>query len=286
MSNYDEKTVAELKDEAKSRDLSGYSDKNKEDLVKFLDDDDNSASSDSEAEPKTDAQERAQDVAGESQEAKNTGFASEASDADNPDVKEGLSPEGQEALGEMDEAQSDVADLALDASGPLHLQKPSERIMAGAVSEEEAKAQEELIGELPEDHVGNILGDGTVPSSEAPKGSGPNDELVQEDVVDFPPPLAEVEEDRKDSADGKKATGVNAPYVKEEAALAAFPNEGETVAQYRAFNQRGQLYTDGLSGVADHNTALAYRLPDITPSAQESDNPDSDSKDSSDDEEK
>lgn len=244
MANYDEKTVAELKDEAKSRDLSGYSSLNRDELVKFLSDND-----------------------AEGDGSPTLGADSEASDANDPNVTENLSPEGQEALAELGEVEADQADLALDASGPLHLEKPSERILAGAASPEEAKEQEELIGELPEDHVGNIRGDGFVPERDGVEreGSGPNGEIVQEDVIDFPSPIADVEGERKDAGDGKKATVVNAPYVNEDAAREAFPDEGETVAQYRVFNQRAQLYTDGLSGQADHNTALAYRVPDVLP---------------------
>lgn len=241
MSDYNEKTVDELKDEAKSRDLSGYSDKNKKDLVALLEEDD--AKGQSEAEP--------------------LGAQSEASDADNPEVVENLSPEGQQALGELSPEAVEQADLALDASGPLKLQPPSERLAVGAVNEEQAKEQEELFKDLPDDHVGNLREDGFTGEGER-QGSGPNGEVVQEDVIDFPPPLEKVEEENAAKTDGAKARVESVPSTKQEAANAAFPDEGPYVAQPRLFNQRAQVYTDGLSGVADHNTELSYRVNDVT----------------------
>jgi len=277
MADYNEKTVEELKDEAKSRDLHGYSNKNKDELVALLeesDQGDGSSESDSAAETR--------DEDGEP----TLGHDSEASDAQNPDVVSELSPEGQEALEEMgdDSVAAEEADLALDASGPLHLEKPSERLMAGAVNEDEAKEQEKLVGELSEDHVGNIRGDGSVPGREARQGSGENGEVLPEDVIDFPPPLQAVEEERRESGTGRKARFNDQNTTQHNAAREAFPDEGETVAKERAFNQRAQLYTDGLSGEADNNLVLSYRVQDIRPVGQEDEAAES-SDSSSDDEE-
>jgi hypothetical protein len=289
MSNYNEKTVQELKDEAKSRGLHGYSDKNKEELVELLDGQSDDSADDVSAEEaahqeKLDAlnedavhegsKELAEEDAGEDFGPVSGGYASEGSDAGNEDVVAEVSPEGQEALAEMEDNQAALADVAGDASGPLHLEKPSERIMAGAVSEEEAEEQEELLKDLPEDYVGNVRGDGSALGREAREGSGPNGEVLQEDVIDFPSPLAKVEDERKDAADQRKETLVNADYVDSKAAREAFPDEGETIAQPRLYNQRAQLYTDGLSGQADHNTALAYRVNDILPGHKRSDSED------------
>jgi hypothetical protein len=179
------------------------------------------------------------------------GKDSEASDADNPEVVENLSPEGQDALADMGEEAKDEADLALDASGPLHLQSPQERVMTGAVSEEHAKEQESMV-EMPEEgHTGNFTEAGELLSTtgsrvDSERGSkkdnlGEGDdrelhEVRQEDVIDFPPPVGERDE-RKNTDPGIGRIG-------------------------SVFPQKAQLYTDGISGNAESNLERAYEIPE------------------------
>lgn len=253
MANYDEKTKDELVEEAKSRELSGYSTLNKADLVALLEEDDAKGES---------SDEESAEEADDSSESP-LGADSEASDEENPEVVENLSEEGQEALEEMGDEQAAEADLALDASGPLHLQKPSERLMGGAVSEEHAQEQEELVGDVDEDYVGDFSEAGEPLGQDARKGSGPNGEVLQEDVIDFPPPQAELEQQLADEHGSQAAIGQSTDYVKSRAADEVFPDEGPTIAQGRLYEQRAQVYTDGLSGQADHNLALSYRVHDV-----------------------
>jgi hypothetical protein len=244
-----EKTKDELLEEARKRDLKGRSGMSKDELAEAL------AAEDAD---------ETEEVDGTKPETQ-VGHDSEASDADNEDVVANLSPEGQEALAEMGDEQAEQADLALDASGPLFLESPHDRIMAGATSEEEAKEQEELLSDLEEDElVGNVRADGSALGAEAREGSGENGEVLQEDVIDFPPPLQDVRDEREELVNSKKdALENNSEYVKQRAANEAFPDEGETVAAPRLYNQRAQVYTDGLSGQADHNLELSYRVRDI-----------------------
>lgn len=200
------------------------------------------------------------------------GHESEASDASNPDVTENLSPSGKEALDEMPEASADEADLALDASGPLHLQAPSDRIMTGAVSEEQAKEFDKVLKDVPEHYVGDVTEAGLPEEGEklgAPKENlSKNDERDPEDVyevqaehvIDFPPPLAE----REQAATGEK---VDPHATSEQTPSGAFHNEplgsaSVPGARSRLWEQKAVFYTDGLSGPADHNQERAYEIPE------------------------
>jgi hypothetical protein len=188
-----------------------------------------------------------------------TGHDSEASDLDNPEVVENLSPEGQEAAEELGPEAKKEADAALDASGPLHLQSPDERIATGAVSEEHAKEQEKIQKDVPEDYTGDVTESGLTASEPVHK--------EQEDVIDFPPPLAERDQDEQEylgSDDGPK----------------------------RLYAQKSVFYTDGLSGGGDHNLERAYKLPEKLKSSddaereagEESDSQEEPAKDSQSDE--
>lgn len=199
------------------------------------------------------------------------GKDSAASDPHNPEVQEGLSPSGQEALDELgvDSEAAAQADLALDASGPLHLESPSDREMTGAVSEEHAKEQEAALEGKPEDFTGRVTEagfneDGTPAhvdaatlGSEKDNLSADDDrelrEVRAEDVIDFPPPP---------HADAEEEQTVQQPpsgaFHSEPLGSASTPG-----ARSHLFEQKAVFYTDGLSGDADHNHERAYATPEI-----------------------
>jgi hypothetical protein len=164
-----------------------------------------------------------------------TGHDSEASDLDNPEVVANLSPEGQEAAEELGPEAKELADAALDASGPLHLQSPDERVATGAVNEEHAKEQEEAQKNVPDDYTGDVTESGLTASEPVHK--------EQEDVIDFPPPLAE----------------------RENAGEEFSPDEPK-----RLYAQKSVFYTDGLSGEGDHNLERAYKIPRVLKSSNDS----------------
>jgi hypothetical protein len=204
--------------------------------------------------------------------AASSGHESEASDESNPEVTEELSPQGKEALDEMPEASAEEADLALDASGPLHLQAPSDRIMTGAVSDEQAEAFAEAFKDVPEGHTGDVAEDGSTGAREVPgepkRNLASNDErdpedlkeVYQEHVIDYPPTLA----DRYEQATGERPDGSE---TLEQAPGGAFHNEplgsaSNPGARSRLWEQKAVFYTDGLSGPADHNQERAYEIPE------------------------
>jgi hypothetical protein len=179
------------------------------------------------AAPKATAKAESKDERASEEKPAAVGHDSEASDADNPNVTENLSPEGQEAAEKLDDEALEEADLALDASGPLHLQDPAEREMTGAVSEEQAKEQEATLAGVEDLH-------GSVSEAGEPASERKGEVKQQEDVIDFPPPVAEREPDPR---------------------------------RRRVFEQKGQLYTDGLSGAADSNLERAYEIPEALQSS-------------------
>lgn len=246
-------TKEELLERAKELEVEGRSSMNKEELEKAV----------------------AKAERSSKKEEATTGADSPASDPD--EVADDLSPSGQDALEEMgeDSEAAELADLALDASGPLHLESPSRRIMTGAVNEEHAKEQEKALAGMPEDFVGNVSeagfnSDGTPASSEEsaqrrrddePAKSDPDKtvgelratgELKQEDVIDFPPPVGEREGDDP-----------NDDPVNERPADSGFANTQVAGATDRAFRQKSVFYTDGLSGAADSNLERSYDIPEI-----------------------
>jgi len=270
MADYQDKNLEELREEARARDLKGRSGLNKDELAKALEADDNSASDESSSEAPAASNEFEGEGAPRSadNDSEHYGAASEASDEDNPEVVSELSPEGQEALSEMEPKQAEFADLALDASGPLHLQSPHERVMTGAVSPEHAKEQKKILKDLPDDHVGEVTEAGGY--NQPKKGSGPDGQVMPEDVIDFPPPLQEDKEDRRNAEEGKKSRTVDVATVQSEHAKEVFPDD-DASGQDRAFNQRAQLYTDGLTGLADHNLPLSYRVNEVGTDTTEAD---------------
>lgn len=205
---------------------------------------------------------------------------SEASDPDNPVVQQGLSESGSENLDKVEEAYGEdsayvqESELALDASGPLLFQDPAKREMTGAVNEAHAKEQEELLKDLPDDHVGplNELGQPLreVDSSSVSRKDNLSDnddrvlyEVRQEDVIDFPPPVGERAVDfatRGDESGTEQGEG-----TVQQAAVAGTPFATGAVAGAlgRTFQQKSVFYTDGLSETADHNLERAYEVPEV-----------------------
>lgn len=253
MTDYNEKSVEELRELAAERELEGRSKlTTKDKLVAALEESDSTQGQD---EPRG----ASWGTLGPEQE----GHDSPASDPQDSAVVSELSDEGETALIELgdDSESAQLADLALDASGPLHLQSPSERVMVGAVNEAQAKEQTKKIGDVPEDFVGDFREDGSPLGVEPRRGSGPNGEVLAQDVIDFPPPLPAEEDINPEQVRDERLGG--GTYAQTRAAQEAFPEEGPTIAQPRLYEQRGQLYTDGLSGQADHNLVMAYRVPDV-----------------------
>ncbi len=246
-------TKEELLEKAKELDVEGRSGMNKEELEKAV------ADAEGSSEPADSGNDTGFSVDGKD---------SEASDASDEDVKEGLSPSGKEALEEMgeDSEAAKLADVALDASGPLHLQDPADRVMTGAVNEEHAKEQEELLVNRPEDFVGDVTEAGFdedgVPAASSRRESEPSvsdpdrskaelraaGELKQEDVIDFP---SAVQADEDEDA------------IRNEAASGPFSNTAVMGASDRTFAQKAVFYTDGLGGGAEQNLERAYEIPEL-----------------------
>ena len=209
------------------------------------------------------------------------------SPASDPEVvKDALIDSDREALDEMgeDSVAAMESDLALAASGPLTLDKPSERVMTGAVSPGHAEEQEELLKNKPEDYVGDVTeagfdeeGQPVTRSSEEMKrlaeareerfskkeNLGPDDdreiyEVYQENVIDFEAPLAEREKARTGEDVDPEAT-----MEMDAVAGAPFATSPVAGSSQRAFSQKSVFYTDGLSGGADSNLERAYVIPEL-----------------------
>jgi hypothetical protein len=259
-----EKNLDDLKEMAKEADLKGRSSMGKEELAEALADGGSSDEAEVEAEAKADD--------GEDHDAP-LGHDSAASDASDQDVVDELSPSGKEAFEEMGDVAAHEADLALDASGPLHLQSPHDRIMTGAVSEEHAKEQEEALADRPEDgaYAGEVTEagfseDGSfshLKSEDEQAVSDPDKtkgelraagELKQEDVIDYEAYREDADEaDEEFDASAKLAQG------------AGFGNSdvaggGEYA---RPYGQKAVFYTDGLGGAAEQNLERAYEIPEL-----------------------
>lgn len=271
MADYTEKTKEELVEEARQRELSGYSTKNKDELVSLLEENDASQGT-------------------ATQDGSTPDNELPASDLDNPDVRANLSPSGQEAADRFEEtgqeALKDEADAALDASGPLHLQSPDERVMTGAVSEQNAEEQRKIIKDnSPKDHVGphsesgQPLGAGLAPDDQnvaKAKGDkkdnlsdGDDRELYEvrpEHVIDFPPPVGQregtTERGQDRASDRQDERNPELAYGEPNGALGN-PVIGAGSRSGDVYSQKSVLYTDGLSGAADHNLERAYEIPEV-----------------------
>lgn len=219
------------------------------------------------------------------------GFEREGSDLDDPEVKAELSPSGQEAAEKLDDASADLANAAMDASGPLHLQSPEDRIMTGAVNEEQAEEQRKLLEENmgDEGHAGHFteagqpLSTGLYDEQDAARAKGEQKdnlhesddrelhEVRQEHVIDFPPPVGQREgttsrsQDRaEDSAEERNP---DLAYAEPGGAPLGNPVIGAGSRVGDVYSQKGVLYTDGLSGHADHNLERAYEIPELLQSS-------------------
>lgn len=214
--------------------------------------------------------------------AKTTGYASEGSDASDQDVVDELSPSGKEALDELGNESAAKADLALDASGPLHLQSPAERIMTGAVSEEQAKEQEKATKSRPDEYVGDVteagfakdgtpvVAHGAVERNKVAGSEKDNlhksdkrelREVRQEDVIDFPPPVGQRNFDPKNPKKETVQAAPSGPFSAHISPVAAL--DDPTLDARRGYQQKSVFYTDGLSGSADHNHERAYEYGEL-----------------------
>lgn len=275
MADYGSMKKEELLEEARNREgLSGYSDKNKDELAAMLEEHDAGS-----------GEETADGSAPE--------YEGEASDLDNAGVREGLSPSGNEAADKLSDENKDLANAALDASGPLHLQAPEERVMTGAVNEDQAKEQEELLADRvgEEGHAGNfdeagnpLSNGGTDDQAVARAGGDVKDNLGEDDdrevyevrpehVIDFPPPVGQREgstsrgQDR--ASDRQEERNPDMAYAEPggsplgNAVIGAGSRTGDV------YSQKSVLYTDGLSGPADHNLERAYEIPEVLQSSNQ-----------------
>lgn len=166
--------------------------------------------------------------------------------ADDSSSEEGKSEGSEERLEavkeEAGEAHADLVTEELDEKGPLHVQAPSERIMTGAVNEEQAKEQEKILKEadLPEGYVGDVTESGE------PVDATTDVQKSAEDVIDFPPPPEPTEPKEEDYT-----VQNNGPF-----------GSSITTDGRKNFGQKAVFYTDGLSGAADQNLERAYDLPE------------------------
>lgn len=194
----EQKTKEELLEEARERDLEGRSSMNKEELVDALANDSSSDSSgDGSVSEGGDEVRDAQDLLTPTGPDRGH-LQSEAEaklSAGNPtpgeESEDGGSQGADERKAAIEEDNPESAELAaeeMDFSGPLHLQAPEERIMTGAVSEEQAKEQEELLKNKPDDYVGNVTeagfdSDGNLVDGRA-TAPAPLVEVVDEEAAD------------------------------------------------------------------------------------------------------
>lgn len=193
----EQKTKEELLEEARERDLEGRSSMNKEELVDALASDSSSDSSgDGSISEDGDEVRDAKDLltpTGPYRGDKQSEAEAKLS-AGNPtpgdESEDGGSQGADERKSAIEEDNPESAELAadeMDFSGPLHLQAPEERIMTGAVSEEQAKEQEDVLSNKPDDYVGNVTEAGFDDDGNLKAGrriTAPVVEVVDEEAAD------------------------------------------------------------------------------------------------------
>lgn len=272
MSNYDDLKLEELQDVAKERDLQGRSGLNKKELVDALEADDQKSGVVDDSGPSEEATkayqedyvpQRRKEVAEAAKEG--VTLQPEGSDPDNPVVAEAL--EDNEVYQELTDEEKELANLAADASGPLHLEDPRERVMTGAVSEEQAKQQEAERAKLPDEFVGDLTehvpDDVAKRVSDALAGKNPDEDQ------EFEPPLSEQFAARREAQgkllkrtnDGRKAA--SAVDAEEKNIKETQDDEKNLVGTARVYNQRAVLDTTGLGGPGSDRVDRAYRTANL-----------------------
>lgn len=269
MANLNDKSVEELRELARERDVAGRSSMNKDDLVKALESDESSDEKDAasrEAEREADAptvEELTDPEFEDRDEDKDDSeplrdFERAESNLDNPAVVEALSEQGKEAAESLEDEQAHLADAALDARGPLLLGRPEDRLATGAVNEEHAKELAEIIGDHEvSDEGGRSAGDVT---EAGPEGRGRREARdVHGDPIE--------EHGTEDAADGEETRQTVRPedvidYDAYHGGGRAAAQSGPYLDSNFTYVQVGQLYTDGLSGAAER-TEAAYAMPEL-----------------------
>jgi len=137
--NLEDKNKEELLEIAREQDLEGRSSMNKADLVEALGNQGDGSVSEGGTEVRD-----AEDLLTP------TGPGTENDQAESEGAQERL-----DTVKEVSPVAADLVAEELDFQGPLHIQDPRERVMTGAVSEEQAKEQEELLANKPDDFIGD-----------------------------------------------------------------------------------------------------------------------------------
>lgn len=190
----EQKTKEELLEEARERDLEGRSSMNKDELVDALASDSGSSDGEKVSEGGDEVQD-AEDLLTPTGPYRGhlQNEAEAALSAGNPVPGEDdrpVNPDADERMQDLEEKTPEAAKLAaeeLDYAGPLHLQSPEERIMTGAVSEEQAEEQKKLLANMPEGYVGEVTEagfdeDGNVKTTR--RLQAPLVEVVDEEAAD------------------------------------------------------------------------------------------------------
>jgi hypothetical protein len=260
--DYNELNKEELLELARERDIAGRSGLDKEGLVKAHEEYDAQVVDEQSAPDEVGESVDSDEVPAELDAPEEVASPAEAAELVNG--LEGESLEAYDELGEVGSATQDAADLSLDAQGPFHLERPENRVVTGAINAEQAAEQEAQRAKLPEGFTGDFP---ELVSDELANQVASERTVQQEDIIDFPPPLAEQEQTKYDRSVGVLQDANESVQNSDDART---QNVAETqgdrqpvIAQKRTWNQRSQLYTDGVSGTGDHNLERAYLQADI-----------------------